>query len=96
MMHNVLAAWQNISIGVGLIFIALVVMQKAFDRCATPLDTGPHDYRLHMDRKRELPTIAKDTTAYDAVAIEQLRRAHERRRKINPDNGLRRRKSDHG
>lgn len=95
MTYNVLAAWQNIGIGAGLIFMALVLMQRAFDRCATPLDNGPRDYRLPMDRTRELPA-PKDLTAreYDPVAREQLKRVQDRRRKVNPDNGLRRRMSD--
>jgi hypothetical protein len=96
MMQHLLATWQNIGIGVGLIFMALVVMQKGFERCATPPDTGPRDYRLHMDRERELPTIGKDVTPreYDPVAREQLKRLQDRRRKAVPDNGQRRRKTD--
>jgi hypothetical protein len=97
MMHALLQTWQNIAIGGGLIFAALVVMQKAFDRCTTPLDTGPHDYRLPMDRTRERErkdTIGKDVTDYDAVAVQQLKRLHDRRRGPNSDNGFRRRKSD--
>lgn len=93
MMHHVLAAWQNIGIGAGLVFGILVVMQKAFDRCATLPDTGPRDYRLPMDRRRDL-SAPKDLTDYDAIAREQLRRLHDRRRRLNVDNGQRRRGTD--
>lgn len=92
MMQHLLATWQSIGIGAGLLFGILVVMQKSFDRCITPPDTGPRDYRLHLDRQ-ERPA-PKDLTDYDAVAREQLRRLYERRRRVALDNGMRRRKGD--
>lgn len=59
---HVLAAWQNIGIGAGLIFAALVLMQKAFDRCATPLDTGPINVTRHYDREPRDKTVPKSPT----------------------------------
>ena len=86
-----------------LVFIGFVVLLRLFERAVnktvTPFDPfdGITDGRVPMDRTRDRNNPPpKDLTGgnYDAVAIEQLRRTHERRRRAVPDNGMRRRKDD--
>ena len=84
-----------------LAFIGLLVMlrlmERALERSRRPFDPNERisDYRRHYDRRpRDDKTVGKDVTDYDVVAVEQLRRLHERRRQKLPDSGLRRRKSD--
>ena len=82
-----------------LAFIVLLVLLRLFERAmeksVTPFDPFDRimDYRRHFDRKpRE--TVGKDVTIYDAIAREQVKRLHDRRRRPNVDNGLRRRMGD--
>lgn len=92
-MHNILAVWQNIGVGVGLIFIALVVMQKAFDQYAGTHHIGPINFTRHFDRQqRDNKTVPKVT--YDPIADATLHKLQERRRSSNVDNGQRRRRDD--
>ena len=82
-----------------LAFIGLLVMlrlmERALERSRRPFDPNEriNDHRRHYDRKPR-DVAGKDTTNYDVVALEELRRLHDRRRQKNPDSGLRRRKSD--
>jgi hypothetical protein len=87
-----------------LAFIGFLVLlrlfERALERSRTPLDPFDKitDWRLPMDRGRDRrDVIGKDLTSrdYDPVADEQLRRLQDRRRKIKPDSGERRRRSDH-
>jgi hypothetical protein len=86
-----------------LAFIGFLVLLRLFERAmeksVTPFDPFDRitDYRRHMDRERDRNPPPKDLTGrdYDPVAVEHLRRLHERRRRIVPDNGMRRRKDDH-
>lgn len=97
MTQHLLATWQNIGIGAGLLFAILVVMQRAFDRYANVPPGRIVDFRPQMDRQREREhkdTIGKDVTPYDAVAREHLKRLDERRRMTSVDNGMRRRRTD--
>jgi hypothetical protein len=95
MMQHLLATWQNLGIGAGMLFAILVVMQRAFDRYAGISPISKLDFTRHYDRKpRELPA-PKDLTTYDPVAQVQLRKIEERRRRQVPDSGHRRRRTDH-
>jgi hypothetical protein len=97
MMQHLLVTWQDIGIGAGMLFAILVVMQRAFDSYANVSPGQIADFRPQMDRTRERErkdTIGKDVTGYDAVAVQQLKRLDERRRKINLDSGRRRRATD--
>lgn len=85
----------------GMFFLILFLgclrlFERAMNRSMIPFDPRNRiDYRLLMDRKRELPAPKDLTTRnYDPIADAQLKRMHDRRRKLNPDSGLRRRKSD--
>jgi hypothetical protein len=86
-----------------LAFIGFLVLlrlfERAMERSVTPFDPFDRitDFRRHMDRERDRTNPpGKDLTggSYDKVALEQLRRVHERRRRIVPDTGQRRRKDD--
>lgn len=85
-----------------LAFIGFLVLLRLFERAmnktVTPFDPFDRitDYRRHMDRERDRNPPPKDLTGgnYDALAIEQLRRIHERRRQKAPDTGQRRRSTD--
>lgn len=82
-----------------LAFIGFLVMlrllERALERSRTPFDPTDRitDYRRHYDRKPR-DAIGKDVTDYDSVAIERLRRLHDRRTG-KKDTGLRRRRTDH-
>ena len=86
-----------------LAFIGFLVLlrlfERAMERSVTPFDPFDRitDFRRHMDRERDRTNPPpKDLTGrdYDPVAIEQLRRLHDRRRRVVPDTGERRRKGD--
>lgn len=82
---------------IGLL-VVLRLMEREFGKYETPFDPSDRkmDLRLPMDRGRDNRPSSKDLTPrdYDPIAREQIRRLHDRRRQKNPDNGLRRRKSD--
>lgn len=92
--------WTYAPLAFIMLLTILRLMERAFERSVRPFDPLDKitDYRLPMDRARDRnKPPGKDLTggSYDKVALEQLKRIHERRRKIALDNGLRRRRTDH-
>ena len=91
--------WTYAPLAFILLLTALRLMERAFERSIHPFDPLDKitDWRLPLDRGRDRRgTIGKDVTPrdYDPIAREQIKRLHERRRKPNADNGVRRRRSD--
>jgi len=90
----------------GMFFLILLLVcarlfERAINRSIIPFD--PHnritDWRLPLDRSRDRQprdVVGKDVTDYDAIADAQLKRLRDHRRKLNPDNGQRRRAGDRG
>lgn len=93
--------WTYAPLAFIMLLTILRLMERGFEKSVRPFDPLDKitDYRLPMDRARDRnnPPQSKDLTGhgYDKVALEQLRRIHERRRQKVPDTGQRRRRSDH-
>lgn len=71
--------------------IVMALFARAMEDTRRPLDRNL-DLRLPMDKRRDQGIPPK--AHYDALAEEQLRRLNEKRRKVTPDNGQRRRRTD--